>query len=423
VLTQEMNERLTQVGPGTPMGEAFRRYWLPAALSSEMPAPDSPPIRVRMLGENFVAFRDSRGEIGLFDAYCPHRRAPMFFGRNEEAGLRCVYHGWKFDTGGTCVDLPSEGPQSVLKTRVSIGAYPVHEAGGVVWTYLGPRADLPPLPDYEWLRAPDTHRKVSKVYEHCNYLQAVEGGIDTVHSSFAHNNDLSERSLLRQRDTHPKLEVEATPYGFRYASVRRIAEDETYVRVYQFLLPSHQLRGGQVKLTGGRQGTPLVKGHFWVPMDDESTCIFNLSYSADQERPLTDDLWSQAEKSAGRGPDDYREGSFWLRRDASNDYLIDREVQRTRTFTGIEGVNTQDFALQEGMGPICDRTREHLGTSDRAIQAARRLLREVTDEVAEGRPPRGSDPSQYRSVRAADVILPADLPWQAAMKDDLTAVW
>lgn len=423
MLKQEINERLTRVGPETPMGRTLRRYWLPAALSIEMDGPDSPPIRVRMLGEDLIAFRDSRGEVGLVDAYCPHRGAAMFFGRNEEAGLRCVYHGWKFDTAGNCVDLPSERPDSVLKNRVAITAYPTYEAGGVVWAYMGPRGQIPSLPDYEWLRAPATHRRISKVHEHCNYLQAVEGGIDTVHSSFAHNNDLSEKSLLRQRDTHPLLEVELTDYGFRYAGIRRISDEENYVRAYQFFLPGQQLRGGLQKLTGGKQETPLIKGHFWVPMDDENTTVFNLSYSADPDKPMTDELWAKAEKNAGRAAEDYIPGTFWLIRNASNDYLIDRQVQRTRTFTGIEGVNTQDFALQEGMRPIVDRTKEHLGTTDRAILAARRLYREATDDVEQERSPRGTDPITYRSVRAADVILPSDRPWQETLKDELLAQW
>ena len=270
---------------------------------------------------------------------------------------------------------------------------------------------------------PETHRRISKVYEHCNFLQAVEGGIDTVHSSFAHNNDLSEKSLLRQRDTHPKLEVEVTDYGFRYAGIRRLSEEENYVRAYQFFLPGHQLRGGQQKLTGGRQETPLVKGHFWVPMDDENTSVYNISYSAEEDKPISDELWARAEKNAGRAPEDYIEGTFWLLRNASNDYLVDRNVQKTRTFTGIEGVNTQDFAVQEGMGPIVDRTREQLGTTDRAIVMARRLYREAVDAVEQEWAPKGTDPETYRSVRAADMILPSDRPWQETMKDELLALW
>ena len=197
MLTPEENERLTRVGPGTPMGELFRRYWLPALLSEELPEADGAPVRVRLLGEDLIAFRDSAGNVGLVDAFCPHRRAPMFFGRNEECGLRCVYHGWKFDRDGTCVDMPSEPPDSLFKTKVTIAAYPTWEGGGIVWTYMGPPELQPPPPDYELVRAPATHRYVSKTFEDCNWLQALEGGLDTAHSSFVHNNDIDDKSFLR----------------------------------------------------------------------------------------------------------------------------------------------------------------------------------------------------------------------------------
>src|SRR5579875_720451 len=177
MLTPQENERLTRVGPGTPMGNVFRRYWLPAALSSELPEPDCPPVRVRILGEDLVAFRDTEGKVGLVSAYCPHRRAPMFFGRNEECGLRCVYHGWKFDRTGTCVDMPSEPPDSLFKTKVTIKSYPTWEGGDLIWTYMGPPAEQPPVPDYEYVRAPKTHRFVSKTLQRCNYLAALDGGV------------------------------------------------------------------------------------------------------------------------------------------------------------------------------------------------------------------------------------------------------
>jgi len=222
-MTPEDNVRLTRVGPGTPMGNLMRRYWQPVALSGELPENDGAPIRVRILGEDLIAFRDTEGKIGLVDAFCPHRRAPMFFGRNEECGLRCVYHGWKFDRNGNCVDMPSEPPDSLFKTKVSIPAYPTHEAGGLVWAYLGPPEHQTAPPDYELLRAPDTHRHVSKTYEDCNWLQALEGGIDTSHSSFLHNMNLGDNTYLRNADGAPRLEVERTPYGYTYAGIRPLA--------------------------------------------------------------------------------------------------------------------------------------------------------------------------------------------------------
>lgn len=422
-ITKEQNERLTRVGPGTAMGEAMRRYWLPACLSEELPEPDGAPVRVRLLGEDLVAFRDSTGQVGLIDAYCAHRRAPLFYGRNEECGLRCVYHGWKFDTLGNCVDTPSEPPFSKFKQRISITAYPTWEAGGIVWTYMGPDQEVPPAPDYEWLRIPPTHRRVSKTGEQCNYLQALEGGIDTAHSSFTHNNDLSNPRLLRSLDTHPTLEVVVTGYGFSYASIRNISDDRSYIRVYQFLMPNQQMRGGLLSMEGNRKRVPCIDGHIWVPIDDDNTFVYNWQYAYDESTPMSDEYWTDIETYFGRGPDDYIPGTYWLKKNPSNDFMIDREVQRTKTFTGIEGVNTQDFALQIGMGPVVDRTLEHAGSTDRAIVAARRLLLEAADEVAAGRPPRGTDPEDYREVRAGDAIAPRGVPWRDFMKDLITAKW
>src|SRR5579871_1356736 len=242
MLTSEENARLTRVGPGTPMGVLMRRYWQPACLSSELPENDGAPIRVRLLGEDLIAFRDSEGKVGLVDAYCPHRRAPMFFGRNEECGLRCVYHGWKFDREGNCVDMPSEPPDSLFKTKVKIEAYPTFEAAGAVWCYMGPPEQQPPVPDYEWMRAPATHRHLSKTFEEANWLQALEGGLDTAHSSFLHNMDLNNRAYLRNADTAPLLEVDKTDYGFRYAGIRSAGE-RNYVRVYHYIMPAQQCRG------------------------------------------------------------------------------------------------------------------------------------------------------------------------------------
>lgn len=423
MLTPQMNELLTRVGQGTGTGDLFRRYWLPALLAEEVPEPDGPPVRVRLLGEDLVAFRDTTGQVGLVGAYCPHRGAPIFFGRNEECGLRCVYHGWKFDAAGNCVDMPSEPPDSVFKTKVNIEAYPTWEAAGVVWAYLGPRAEMPPMPDYEWLRAPATHQRVSKTLEHANYLQALEGGIDTAHSSFVHNNDLGDAARLKSIDTHPLLEVERTAYGFRYAGIRTVGSGRRYVRAYQFLMPAMQMRAAFLSKSGGPRKEPTVRGHIWVPVDDEWTMVYNWLCSADPGKELSDEFWERHERSAGRAPEDYLEGSYRLRRNLSNDYLIDRELQRTRTYTGILGLNTQDYAVQEGMGPILDRSKEHLGSSDKAIIAARRLLREAIDDIAAGRQPPGTDPEPIRFVRPAEAIIEGTATWQDAMKDLLTAQW
>lgn len=423
-ITPELNERLVRVGPGTPMGEVFRRYWIPACLSEEVPEPDSPPARVRLLGEDLVCFRDSAGDIGLLSAYCAHRLAPLFYGRNEECGLRCVYHGWKFDTTGACVDMPSEPPYSKFKLRVNVQSYPTYEAGKIVWTYMGPTAEMPPPPNYEWLHCPPDYLRVSKTGEHCNYLQAVEGGIDTAHSSFLHNNDLTAPGL-RQLDTHPGLEVDFQPWGFTYGSLRNISDDQTFVRVYQFFMPNQSYLGGMIDgATGKPSKHPNVSGHVWVPIDDETTFVYNRSYHLNDGDPYDPEEWPDTGTRPGEG---YRRipGTYWLVRNKSNDYLIDRDVQRTQTFSGIEGVNTQDFALQSALGGgyIVDRSKEALGSTDRAIQACRRLLLEAADEVESGRPPRGSDPETHNLTHSAEAIIPRGAPWRDLTKDLVLPNW
>src|SRR6202453_747011 len=339
MLTPEQNARLTQVGPGTPMGNLMRRYWLPALLSEEVPEPDGAPVRVRLLGEDLVAFRDSTGVVGLVSAYCPHRRAPMFFGRNEECGLRCVYHGWKFSADGTCVDMPSEPPDSLFKAKVTIGAYPTWEGGDVIWVYMGPKEAQPPNPNYEWLRAPSTHRRISKTFEDANYLQALEGGLDTAHSSFAHNEKLGDKNWIRNRDGAPRLDVERTDYGYTYVSTRNVGADGKYVRVYHYVMPAQQMRGGVTSWTGtGKADVPRLDGHMWVPIDDESTMVFNMIWSYDEHVPITPQWYAADEARWGRGVDDLVPGTFKLKKNLSNDFMIDRQMQKTKNFTGIVGL-------------------------------------------------------------------------------------
>src|SRR6195256_3204567 len=238
MLSIEDNELLTRTGPGTPMGELFRRFWLPALLPSELPQPDCDPIRFRILGEDLVAFRDTGGQPGFLAQHCPHRGPSLFFGRNEETGLRCVYHGWKFDTTGQCIDMPNEPAESDFRTKVKAVAYPTVDKAGVIWAYMGAPENQPPLPDLEWMRAPVGHSWVSKTYQNCNYLQAMEGGLDTSHSSFLHRDfDPAGLANPRVRSTAPRLEVLNTDYGYMYASIRHLpADKQNFVRVYHFVM-------------------------------------------------------------------------------------------------------------------------------------------------------------------------------------------
>jgi phenylpropionate dioxygenase-like ring-hydroxylating dioxygenase large terminal subunit len=422
MLSREDNERVTLVEDDTPMGQLMRRYWLPACISGELPRPDCPPIRTRLLGEDLVAFRDSNGRVGVLGEYCAHRRASLFLGRNEECGLRCVYHGWKYDVDGRCVDAPTEADAS-FKDKVHQLAYPAVEHAGLVWVYMGPPARKPALPDVEWMRAPATHRFVSKTLQLCNYLQAIEGGIDTVHGSFLHRNDLSDTAKFYNIDTAPKLEVERTDYGFRYAGIRDVGEDGLYVRVYQFILPFHQIRPGQlvVRKGIGKANPQMIRGHAWVPVDNHTTMVYNWECSVEADKPLTPEQIARDEAIGGRGPDG--EVGEVRRRTRENDWLIDREVQRTKTFTGIAGQNTQDLAVQESMGPIVDRSQEYLGSTDRAITTLRRILLDATAAVASGADAPGVDPATHHSARAVDAVIPHGARWEEALGQELVASW
>ena len=414
MLSTENNNLITRVGPGTPMGDTLRRYWMPILLDWEVATPDCDPVRVRILGEDLVAFRDTDGRLGLLAASCPHRRVNLYFGRNEGNGLRCVYHGWKFDVEGNCVDMPNEPPASNFQHKVRTPSYPVVEQGNVIWAYLGPKEYMPPPPNFEWTLVPDTHRGVSKIWQECNWVQALEGGIDTSHSSFLHNNDLSDETSLRSRSTAPTLQVETTDYGYTYSSTRPLGEEGNFVRTYHYVMPFHQLRANQVKNSGGYY-MPKMAGHCWVPIDDENTMVFNWTFTWGGE-PLSE----QDRALRGSGNELYVDidvaNQFRSFRTRANDYLLDRYVQRTKTFTGISGINTQDRALQETMGIIADRSREKLGTSDRAIIAMRKLLIEAIHVTSDGGTPRGAK-DEYYGIRAIDRILPEDQSWEVLKPD------
>ena len=421
MLTREDNETLTRIGQGTPMGDVIRRYWVPARLSSELPEPDCPPVRVKLLGEELVAFRDTQNRVGLLSEFCPHRLTSMFFGRNEEGGLRCVYHGWKFDVSGNCMDMMNEPPHSDYPSKIKTTSYPVVEMGGVIWAYLGPVEKQPPYPKFEWTQVPESHRLVTKVWQECNWLQALEGGIDTAHAPILHRR-ISETttrpgisintSLVRGEP--PKVEVDRTDYGYRYAGIRDVGDKGNLIRGYHYVMPFHQLRPLQFGLQG-QEPRQLIAGHVWVPMDDENCMIYNWVYNY-AGQPLTD-ADREEEVQLGRGPGEML-ADFRTRRNKSNDWMIDREVQKNETFTGIEGINTQDQAIQESMGPIVARTLEILSASDIAIVVARRMLISAASTVADGGDPPGIGESYYR-VRAIDAILSKDVDWKDALEADM----
>ncbi|MFQ6026797.1 MAG: Rieske 2Fe-2S domain-containing protein [Dehalococcoidia bacterium] len=422
MLSHAENETLTRTNGGTPMGETIRRYWVPALLSAELPEPDCPPVRVRIMGENLVAFRDTQGRVGLLDELCPHRQASLFLGRNEECGLRCVYHGWKFDVAGNCLDMMNEPTGSDFHTKVQTRAYPTLEQGGLVWTYMGPADRQPPAPNFEWTTFPETHRHVSKNIQECNWLQGVEGGIDTAHAPILHRTITTETKKAGIRINSdivvggaPQVEVDLTNYGYCYAGVRSLGDRGSHVRAYHYIMPFTQLRPSQSAYPG-RPAKAIVSGHHWVPMDDHNTMIFNWTYSFGEE-PITDEEWASMEQGYGRGPEhllpDYR--TIFNR---GNDWRIDRQVQKTETFTGIEGINSQDVAVQESMGAVVDRTRENLARSDMAVVHARRLLLQAARTVADGGDPLGADTSYY-NVRAIERVLSPGETWREALTEEI----
>jgi phenylpropionate dioxygenase-like ring-hydroxylating dioxygenase large terminal subunit len=435
------------------MGDTMRRFWVPALLSWELPEADCPPVTIKLLGEELVAFRQTDGKVGIVGARCAHRRAHLFWGRNEENGIRCVYHGWKFDCEGHCVDMPSEPEESNFKDKVRIPAYPAVEAGGVVWAYMGPPEKKPAPPHFEWTQVPATHRAMSKVVQESNWLQALEGGIDSSHTNFLHGgkppgqkfDDETAGGRARNMSLAPVIEVVPTDYGYTYAGIRTMGDEGDYVRGYHWIMPWYQLRPG---------GTTGTSGHMWVPMDDEYTMVYNMHYtfpyaparerdSDPQGRLATPDGGSvridPAEDTLVGTPPKEDERPIWYRdaneavgggnsfvkdvdptnfrsvRNADNRYAIDRELQRTTTYTGIEGTNTQDRAIQESMGAIADRTLERLGTTDRAIINARRTLLKAVKTVQDGGEPPGVAPTYYK-LRSVETVLPKGVNWFEAMK-------
>ncbi|HEY7164818.1 MAG TPA: Rieske 2Fe-2S domain-containing protein [Candidatus Binatia bacterium] len=421
MLSREENELLTRTDAGTPMGELMRRYWLPALLSSEIPEPDCPPARIKILGEQLVAFRDSEGRIGLLDEFCAHRGTSLWLGRNEQSGLRCVWHGWKYDVNGQCIHQLNEQPETSFAQKIRIKSYPTCELGGVIWAYLGPPEKKPPLPQFAWTQVPETHRHASKVIQECNWLQALEGGLDQshvgiLHSTFRANSNVlgSTPESFNARGGAPVFDIEPTQFGHRYVAIRTLPDRQQYVRGYNFVMPFTQIRPYSPKGTADAS-KKFNPGHMWVPIDDENCVVWNWMYSWGEE-PLREE--DRLDRSLANGPNDVDQKTFRSFRNKSNEWLIDRDMQRKENFTGILGVNTQDRAVQELQGPIADRTREHLGPADRAIIIARQMLLEAVKTVQAGGDPPGADASYYRA-RATVKIIPPEASWREAILSDM----
>ncbi len=416
MLKKEQNELLTQTGPGTPMGDLFRRYWLPVLLSEELPEPGCAPVKVKLLSEQLIAVRDMDNQLGLMDEFCAHRGVSLWFGRNEEGGIRCPYHGWKYRVDGQCVEVPSEPEQSAFCGRVKLKAYPLVERGGIMWTYMGPPEQRPPLPEFEFAMVRASQRFTSKRIQESNWLQALEGGIDSSHVSWLHRDSLNSDPLFKGAagnqynldDMRPVFDVAESDDGLFIGVRRNAGADNFYWRITPWIVPYFTMVPPR--------GDHPVHGHFWVPIDDENCWTWSFDYHA--ARDLTESE-VQAMKDGKGIHVKYIPGTFIPLQNKANDYLIDRDAQRNgRTYSGVEGIGMQDASLQESMGAIQDRTREHLSSTDNGIVMMRRRLLRVIREMQEGIAPPALQPEAHH-VRSAAIVIGRDEDFRHAAQDAL----
>ncbi|HEY0183438.1 MAG TPA: Rieske 2Fe-2S domain-containing protein [Rhodopila sp.] len=420
------SEELTRVGSGSAMGELMRQYWIPAAKSSEVSAKGE-PLRLMLLGEKLIAFRDAAGRLGVMDHRCPHRCASLFFGRNEEGGIRCVYHGWKFDVDGNCTDMPNLPADQDFRQKVKAKAYRVAERAGLIWVYMGSRAEAPPLPEIEATLVEEAELQPMFVQRACNWLQALEGDIDTSHFGFLHvgsvrPEQVGDDNMLKYQvgNRAPAYHVADTDWGTMYSAYRPAEDGKTYWRFAHFGFPFW---------TWVPQGdiTDRVQARAWVPMDDTHTMFISLTWTKmTRMPPLLDGM-----PIPGAKPElDYLPTSTdWYGRwrpaaNATNDYLIDRDAQRDDViYTGISHIHMQDQAITESMGPIVDHGFEHLAPSDQMITRTRRRLllaaRALRDRAVV--PPGVDTPEVYARARSGECVMPGT-DWQAVYEARLQDV-
>lgn len=418
MLRKEQNDLLTQTGPATAMGAMFRSYWIPALLAEELPENDCAPVRVRLLSEDLLAIRDSSGRYGLISEFCAHRGVSLWFGRNEENGIRCPYHGWKYDVTGQCVDVPSEPSENGFCARIKLAGYPLVRQGDVLWTYMGPRDKQPPLPEFEFSLVPPEQTYTSKRLQECNWLQAMEGGIDSSHVSWLHRGNLNSDPLFKGAkgnqynlaDVKPVFEVVPSDGGLLIGARRNAEEGKFYWRITPWVMPCFTMVPPR--------GDHPVHGHFWIPIDDHHCWAWSFDYHPVRALSKTE----REAMVAGKGihvatiP-----GTYIPLANKSNNYLIDRNAQKSgSTYSGVDGIGMQDASLQESMGPICDRTRENLSSTDNGIVMARMRLMKAARALADkGETPPGVDPAHHR-VRSAAVVLAPDQHFKEAARDALT---
>jgi phthalate 4,5-dioxygenase len=414
MMSEADNDLLCRVEGDAPMGRMMRRHWIPACMSEEVGEPDGPPVRVRLLGEDLVAFRDTDGRLGVLDEHCPHRRASLALGRNEECGLRCLYHGWKIDVEGNVVEMVSEPRESTLAQKIKHKTYPCREAGGFVWVYMGPSETMPELEAPAWAPTEDTRISIVKLQVPCNWAQVLEGAIDSAHSSSLHSTDMPPARVdgARATATHwprpstdksPRLHVQPTDFGFRYAAIRRPIKDAAthdYVRITMFLAPFTVLIP-----PNDLYNLAILN----IPRDDTSTMYYFIAWS-DTGGGIDQEAWRKfcccrvgVELDA-----EYRSV-----RNLGNRFLQDRTAMRAGDFTGIRGIPQQDLAMWTTMGAIADRTRERLGASDLAVVEFRRMMVDAVKQFDAGAPAIGTTQraTRYATLRTFEGIVPKSTNW------------
>ncbi len=372
-LSKEDNELLTRVGPETPMGELFRRFWTPVLLASELPEPDSPPIRVRLFGEFFVAFRDTKGRLGLLDARCPHRGADLSFGLVEEGGIRCGRCYWKFDVEGNILDMPLEPEDSPLWTEVKAPSFRIAEFGGLLWGYVGPQDDVPDLPEFEWTRVEPDQRYLSRFLVECNYMQAVEGGLDAARvAALKKAGALGPDDPMGEEAAH-SVQARETEYGLLVGTAVESESQRAEMSVAQWLMPFY------TTLASGRRG--VFEGTAWAPIDNESTMAFAVTYNP--RRPLSKRILTEIRQGKRIHPK-LQEGVYRRERNRENAYVPEGKERPTDFASRFETSFEMALACQESMGAIVDRSQEMLGPNDGAVEGARRILMQAAVDLMEG---------------------------------------
>ena len=426
MLTKEQNELLCRVEGAAAMGRLMRSHWLPVCMSEEVAERDGAPVRARLLGEDLVVFRDSNGRLGVLDEHCPHRGASLAFGRNEACGLRCLYHGWKFDVEGSVLDMSSEPEGAAIRQAIRARAYPVREGGGFVWIWMGPIEQMRGFEPPAWAPTPETRISIVKIHAACNWAQVLEGSIDSAHSSSLHSTNMpsaevegstaTDSAWLRpSTDKAPRMQFEPTGYGFRYAAIRRpILNPEThqYVRTTLFIAPFTVLipPNDQYRLA-----------QMLVPIDDLNAMFYWVAWHPDPAKGISQEAWRRfCAATVGVDLDE----NYRKKRNLENRYLQDREAMKRGDFTGIQGIPTQDMAMWESMGAIADRSRDKPGTSDVAVVQFRRMMVAAAKKVQEGGPAIGTTEPRIPHLKLASFegVVPKTTDWRTPGAPEESAV-